>query len=326
MTDAIPKRPPKPPPPPPPPSSSSISSDRPSQPAPPPKPPREKSQDRNAAPIEDSIKPFLENANNSDFPVEVRDRNDTETERTRKQPPIQGAFNFSNPMIGKSEKKNQGVGSSKGSESPYTSIPGTVSDGDSSRNSPSKLPTVNRAPAQKPKRVLGPADTHNQIYHLVVFSELWFIIFLVLHIGQFTILYSASYESLPTPAFIVLLILTLAVTVLVVSSRFLVKKSRLSLQRNLRLKGGTCSPEDEADEVSDLSVYFVTIACILQGIIYAIYSAVLVGRHVHVSQSGYYTQSTILETLRFSSIVLLALHRIFRPSNRADPMRTILEV
>ena len=34
----------------------------------------------------------------------------------------------------------------------------------------------------------------------------------------------------------------------------------------------------------------------------------------------------LLQTLRFASITLLSFHRIVRPANRYDPLRTILEL
>jgi hypothetical protein len=181
-------------------------------------------------------------------------------------------------------------------------------------------------PESTKRRGLAAPDPTNEIYHLVVFSEVWWVVFIVLHLGQFVILYSSAYDGLTTASFVILLLLSITVVGLVVASRMFVKKSRLSLQRNLRIKGGKCTPEDEADDVSNTAIYCVTAACILEGISYAIYSAVLAGKKMHLSKPGYYSQGTILETLRFSSIVLLALHRIFRPANRVDPMRTILEV
>lgn len=187
-------------------------------------------------------------------------------------------------------------------------------------------PATKRVSYQTRLHRLGSPDPSNKIYHLVVFSELWWIIFLVLHFGQFSILLSAAFDGLPPPAFAVLLFMVLFVAALVLLARCYVKKSRLSTHRNLLLKGGVCTPEDEADDVSDRAILLTTFACVLEGVTYAIYSAVLAGKRSDIKKSDYENQGTILQTLRFSSIVLLALHRIFRPANRVDPMRTILEV
>jgi hypothetical protein len=179
---------------------------------------------------------------------------------------------------------------------------------------------------EKTQRRLGPADPNNKIYHLNQFSDVWWFFFLILHLAQFSILLSAGFDGLPPPAFAVLLILMIAVLVLVIIARCYVRKSKLSTRKNLLLKGDVCTPADESDEVPDKAIYLVTIACIFEGLLYAIYTGVLAGKHEGLSKPGYYDQDTILQTLRFSSIILLAMHRIFRPANRADPMGTILEV
>jgi uncharacterized membrane protein (DUF485 family) len=166
----------------------------------------------------------------------------------------------------------------------------------------------------------------NLIYHKTTFSELWFCIFLLVHIIQFILLISAAKEQLPAGAMVVIVLLVVAVIVLVILSRFYVKKSRLSSSRNLRLKRGIRTPDDEADEVDDRAVYLLCTACILEGISFAIFAAVVAGRSSHLNDGGFYTQDTILQILRFASITLLCLHRIIRPANRIDPMRTVLEV
>lgn len=37
-------------------------------------------------------------------------------------------------------------------------------------------------------------------------------------------------------------------------------------------------------------------------------------------------RNTVLQALRFASITLLCFHRILRPANRVDPMRTVMEL
>ena len=41
---------------------------------------------------------------------------------------------------------------------------------------------------------------------------------------------------------------------------------------------------------------------------------------------GFVTKGTVIQTLNFASILFLAVHRVIRPANRADPMRTLLEL
>jgi hypothetical protein len=166
----------------------------------------------------------------------------------------------------------------------------------------------------------------NLIYHKTTFSELWFCIFLTVHVIQFALLLSSARSQLPASAMVIIVLLVVAVIVLVILSRFYVKKSRLSSYRNLRLKRGIRTPDDEADEVDDRAVYLLCTACILEGLSFAIFAAVVAGRSSHLNDGGFYTQDTILQILRFASITLLCLHRIIRPANRIDPMRTVLEV
>ena len=71
----------------------------------------------------------------------------------------------------------------------------------------------------------------------------------------------------------------------------------------------------------------LAIAALLEGIAFAIYTTVTAGNSQALpSNNGFYSQDTTVQTLRFASITLLALHRVLRPANRIDPMRTVLEV
>ena len=72
-------------------------------------------------------------------------------------------------------------------------------------------------------------------------------------------------------------------------------------------------------------MYLLASAAVLEGILFAIYT-VVTGGHNNNNDSGFYTENTMLQTLRFTSVTLLAFHRILRPANRLDPVRTILEL
>jgi hypothetical protein len=177
-----------------------------------------------------------------------------------------------------------------------------------------------------PAPMMGAGEPENLIYHKNTFSEGWLTIFALIHTVQFILLLSAANAQMPSGVTVVIVLLAITVLGLVIASRYYVKKSRLSNARNVKLRSGICTPEDEADTVSDRAVYLLASACILEGITYAIFAAVLAGRSSHLDEGGYYSQETILQVLRFASITLLALHRIIRPANRIDPVRTILEV
>jgi hypothetical protein len=173
---------------------------------------------------------------------------------------------------------------------------------------------------------LSKGEPENMIYHKTTFSEGWFVIFLLIHTIQFALLITAANDQIPTGAMAVIVILVVSVMCLVIAARFHVTKSRLSSRRNIKLRQGVCTPDDEADTIPDRAVYLIGAACVIEGIAYAIFAATVAGRSSHLNNTGYYTQDTILQILRFASIVLLSLHRILRPANRIDPMRTILEV
>lgn len=176
------------------------------------------------------------------------------------------------------------------------------------------------------RAALGPGEPNNLIYHKIRFSDFWLVVFLILHVGQFVMLLVAANSQLPLAAFIVVLVLVVSVIIVSIMARVYIKKSRLSASRNVKLKSGVCTPDDEADEVPDFSVKCFALVAIMEGIIYAIYASIIAGNSNRLNTSGYYSQDTILQIIRFASIILLALHRVIRPANRIDPLRTIMEV
>lgn len=172
----------------------------------------------------------------------------------------------------------------------------------------------------------SPGQPGNPIYYLNRYSESWLFLFLAMHIGQFAMLLTVGYEALSSGAFIVVTFLVVAVALLVLASRFCVTKHRLTASRNLVYNNNQLSPADEADAVSDSAVYCLALASVLEGLAYAIYVAVCSGNGNKLRGSGFFTEDTLLQSLRFASITLLCLHRILRPANRLDPMKTVLEV
>ena len=226
-----------------------------------------------------------------------------------------------------------------GTNASYTSVPSnspTISEkdrGDAPRPSyvTGETEVVATAAGKKKhvdmtRRVITVGEPDNPIYHKIRFSESWLVAFLVLHIGQFSMLLVAAKSQLSALTMAILVIVVVSVVALVVAARWLVTKSRLSERRNIKLRGGVCTPEDEADIVPDRAVECLSAAAILEGIAYALYASLVAGNRAHLDSAGYYTLNTILQTIRFASITLLALHKIIRPANRIDPMRTIMEV
>lgn len=133
--------------------------------------------------------------------------------------------------------------------------------------------------------ILGPGQPSNQIYHKNLYSELWMVIFVVGIIVQFSLLLVVGYDPLPVGSFIFIIILLLGSVSLVLFSRMNVKKSKLSASRNIALRNGECSPDDEADEVSDIAIYALGGASVLLGLNFAVFTSVLSGSNVEFPSS-----------------------------------------
>lgn len=87
------------------------------------------------------------------------------------------------------------------------------------------------------------------------------------------------------------------------------------------------TPEQETDAVPDSAIYALCAAALLEGAMLALYTALVAGvKEDNLASVGFFTNATLLQTLRFSSITFLAFHRCLRPANRIDPMRTIMEL
>eukprot|EP00601_Ochromonadales_sp_CCMP2298_P015213 CAMPEP_0173230332 /NCGR_PEP_ID=MMETSP1142-20121109/7702_1 /TAXON_ID=483371 /ORGANISM="non described non described, Strain CCMP2298" /LENGTH=911 /DNA_ID=CAMNT_0014159431 /DNA_START=16 /DNA_END=2751 /DNA_ORIENTATION=+ len=176
------------------------------------------------------------------------------------------------------------------------------------------------------QRKLGMGDASCEVYHKTCMSTSWLYVFLLLHTAQFCLLLAVGFKALGTISFTVVLGLNVAVVVLVVAARLMVTKSHLSKKRNIEFNNGICTPSDEADVVPDNAVLCVGVAAILEGFAFAVFTAVSSGNYAYLAQDGFYTKGTLLQVLRFTSITLLSLHRIIRPANRLDPLRTVLEL
>jgi hypothetical protein len=100
--------------------------------------------------------------------------------------------------------------------------------------------------------VLGEGDRSNSIYHRVRFSGPWLLVFIVLLVVQYVLLLVAGYDSLSVAGVALVLALVVLSALSSAASRLFVKKSYRAHSRNVELRGGTLTPEDEADDVDDL--------------------------------------------------------------------------
>ena len=179
------------------------------------------------------------------------------------------------------------------------------------------------------------SENINLIYHKNRMSEPWLYTALVIHVVQFGMLLVLGRRALPSAALIVLVLLILSVIFLLLYSRRLVRKNRRREGSTLfrkKLEGGNHrTPDEEMDHIPENAIYCLAVAAILEGCLFALYTVIMAGNDSSVDSgtgiaSNPHSSQIILETLRFASITLLAFHRILRPANRVDPMRTMLEV
>jgi hypothetical protein len=205
---------------------------------------------------------------------------------------------------------------------------------DGNRNDPS-MSTLSFKDSAKYINAADPVE-ENLIYNQNRMSEPWLYTALIVHIIQFGILLTLGRPILSNAAMIVLVLLATSVAVLLLLSRKLVKKNRRrSVSTTLfrkRIEGSDQrTPEDEADFIPSSAIHCLSAAAVLEGCTFALYTVMLAGydrrldNHSDPRYGGKQRQ-IILETMRFASITLLTFHRILRPANRVDPMRTMLEV
>eukprot|EP01040_Poterioochromonas_malhamensis_P016140 gene16140-18251_t len=291
------------------------------------KPPR--ATEIRTIPVEQALQSVLEHRKNLEDPI-LRDSHLNESKSTNPfdshsppSSPTAGELSSLNPS--NSEKRASAFKPNNTVVAPRITTPPTPND----TENPAYLNEIDSSTkgfVPQPYGTLMPGEPGSLIYHKNTFSQTWFLVFLIIHTVQFIMMLSAANEQLSSGAFSVIVLLVVAVIILVLLSRWYTRKSRLSSAKNVKMRNGVCTPDDEADDIDDRAIYCLIVACVLEGIAYAIFAATVAGRSSELNKSGFYTQDTILQILRFASITLLALHRIIRPANRIDPMRTILEL
>jgi len=163
---------------------------------------------------------------------------------------------------------------------------------------------------------------NNDIYSKTTFST-WIYLALIAHIIQLSILLAVGKEGMSAALFGILVAITVFVALALIASRCLVTKK---VRSSKIAYTNVMVPDDEDDSVSSFVVYLLAFAAILEGIAFAVYTSSLAGKHAHIGGTGFYSEETLMQTLQFASITFLLLHRIIRPANRCDPLRTMLEL
>ena len=163
----------------------------------------------------------------------------------------------------------------------------------------------------------------NMIYHKLHFSDPWMVATIVVHIVVFSLLLAMSRRHISQGATAGFTLMMLTVVILIILGRWKVKK----IKRLTHFNEGILHPEDETDEVPAAAINLFSWASILLGVSLAIFASVTAG-NFDDGENGdiYFSNEAVLQVLRFASIILLCFHRIIRPANRADPLRTILEL
>jgi hypothetical protein len=167
----------------------------------------------------------------------------------------------------------------------------------------------------------GPIDT---LYHNNHMSEVWLSVAIALHIAQFTVLFTMGYRLMNDLEFGCNLFFVILVLILLLLGRYLTIKTRTG---SVWMSGGISTVAEETDQISDAVIYIMGLAALCEGVSFSIYPAATSGyNQQELNESGYYSSSTIIQTLSFATITFYAFHRILRPANRLDPLRTVLEV
>ena len=236
--------------------------------------------------------------------------------------------------------KPDGVGGN-----PWRSIDVESESGDSGPSTPRDSDIIPRAQAQAQRShsktqhmrdaslvsvavMLSQAEKEEQSANLIYYknslSEKWLAMAVVAHVIQWGILLSVGRPLMSSTAFGLTLLLVVVVVLLLIGARvFTWKKSRAHLRDALVL-----TPDDEADDVRPLAVHMLATAALCEGIAYAVFTASTAGpkSNTSLNSEGLFSQNTLVQTLQFASITFLTFHRSIRPSNRCDPLRTMLEL
>lgn len=167
------------------------------------------------------------------------------------------------------------------------------------------------------------------LYHAVHFGSLWMYIAIILHLLQFCFLLGIGSSALHPAALAIQILLVLAVPILLILARI---QSRPAHAKSL-WSSDAMSVQQETDIVPDSAIYLLCSAALLEGLACAIYPSASARSFDSddkdddtLSGSGFRSYQTMGQILSFASITFYSFHRIIRPANRLDPLRTLLEV
>ena len=152
---------------------------------------------------------------------------------------------------------------------------------------------------------------------------------IALHVLQFAFLLGIGSSALHPAALSVLLLVVVTVPVLLFVARLKCRAHDKSVWSSDAL-----TVQQETDHVPDSAVYILCVAALLEGIACAIYPTASADSQADghdndddsLSGAGFNSFQTMGQILSFASVTFYAFHRILRPANRLDPLRTILEV
>ncbi len=154
----------------------------------------------------------------------------------------------------------------------------------------------------------------------------WLVVAILCHVIQFSLLLTIGHYALKTYQLVVMVIAVVMVVVLLVSARMCTVKLKTS---NFMRSTEVLSPKDETDVMSDNIINVLVFVTLLEGAAFSIYPTASAGRDTRTNSihlDGFRSVQTMTQVLAFASVTLYAFHRILRPANRLDPLRTILEI
>ena len=123
-----------------------------------------------------------------------------------------------------------------------------------------------------------------------------------------------------------MVIIVLLVILLILVARIFTKKTN---HVNFLRSREVLTPEIETDNVTDTIIYILVFATLLEGAAFSIYPTASAGTDTRtnaIHADGFESVQTLTQVLAFASVTLYGFHRILRPANRLDPLRTILEL
>lgn len=172
---------------------------------------------------------------------------------------------------------------------------------------------------------------NNEIYHRNSLAQLWLLVAVGIHVAQWTLLLYICFGVFQSRITIPLLAISILVTLLLIGARIATRKKSGEGPSMTDVVNGRVQvlqkPEDETDAIPDLAVMMLVAATFLEGCLFALFAAGTAGfSSTSFSNTGYGSEGSLIEIMRFASITFLAFHRVIRPANRIDPLRTVLEV